>query len=95
MRGENGFWFGVGAAEQTDYLLPSKLPRGRYVLDANVIDKAFNRDDARRRGANRVVLVSRRNARRCAVAGALCAALAVGGCGLGAGSTPTSPWRSA
>jgi hypothetical protein len=52
---ENGFWFGVGAAEQTDYLLPSKLPRGRYVLDANVIDKAFNRDDARRRGANRVV----------------------------------------
>ena len=44
-----------GAAQQTDYLLPSKLPRGRYVLDANVIDKAFNRDDTRRRGANRVV----------------------------------------
>jgi hypothetical protein len=51
----NGFWFGVGSAQQTDYLLPSKLPRGRYVLDANVIDKAFNRDDTRRRGVNRVV----------------------------------------
>ncbi len=52
---KNGFWFGVGAGAETDYLLPFKLPRGRYVLDANVIDKAFNRDDMRRRGANRVV----------------------------------------
>jgi hypothetical protein len=51
----NGFWFGVGDREQTSYLLPRALPRGRYVLDANVIDKAFNRDDARRRGTNRVV----------------------------------------
>ena len=38
-----------------DYLLPSRLPRGRYVLDVNAIDKAYNRDDARRRGGNRVV----------------------------------------
>ena len=51
----NGFWFGVGSAPTVDYLLPRALPRGRYVLDANVIDKAFNRDDARRRAANRVV----------------------------------------
>lgn len=51
----NGFWFGVGDRQETSYLLPRALPRGRYVLDVNVVDKAFNRDDARRRGANRVV----------------------------------------
>ncbi len=48
-------WFGVGDREQLDYLLPQKLGRGRYVLDVNAVDKAENRDDARRRGANRVV----------------------------------------
>lgn len=52
---DNGFWFAVGDREQTSYLLPRALPRGRYVLDANAIDKSFNRDDARRRGSNRVV----------------------------------------
>jgi hypothetical protein len=51
----NGFWFGVGASRDTSYLLPSKLPRGRYVLDVEAIDKAYNRDAARRRGVNRVV----------------------------------------
>jgi hypothetical protein len=51
----NGFWFGVGSASTVDYLLPRALPRGRYVLDANAVDTAFDRDDARRRGANRVV----------------------------------------
>ena len=50
-----GAWFRVGDQPQVDYLLPGALPRGRYVLDANVIDKAYNRDDARRRGANRIV----------------------------------------
>jgi hypothetical protein len=50
-----GFWFGVGDRQDTSYLLPSRLPRGRYVLDVNAIDKAFNRDDARRRGGNRIV----------------------------------------
>lgn len=50
-----GFWFGVGDREDTSYLLPSALPRGRYVLDANVVDKAYNRDDGRRRGGNRIV----------------------------------------
>ena len=50
-----GFWFGVGDRSAVDYLLPSRLPRGRYVLDVNAIDKAFNRDDARRRGGNRIV----------------------------------------
>jgi len=48
-------WFAVGDRQQVDYLLPEKLARGRYVLDVNAVDKAFNRDDARRRGANRVV----------------------------------------
>ena len=51
---ENGFWFGVGTSPSVDYLLPRALPRGHYVLDVNAIDKAFNRDDARRRGANRI-----------------------------------------
>ena len=51
----NGFWFGIGDRQDTTYLLPGRLPRGRYVLDVNAIDKAYNRDDARRRGGNRVV----------------------------------------
>jgi Domain of unknown function (DUF4430) len=51
----HGFWFGVGDRAETSYLLPSRLPRGRYVLDVNAIDKTFHRDDARRRGGNRVV----------------------------------------
>jgi hypothetical protein len=51
----NGFWFAVGDRAGVDYLLPGRLPRGRYVLDVNAIDRAHNRDDARRRGANRIV----------------------------------------
>jgi hypothetical protein len=51
----NGFWFAIGDRAETSYLLPSKLPRGRYVLDVNVIDKAYHRDDTRRRGGNRLV----------------------------------------
>jgi len=51
----HGFWFSVGDKNSIDYLLPSRLPRGRYVLDVKATDKAFNRDDARKRGANRVV----------------------------------------
>jgi hypothetical protein len=51
----NGKWFTVGDRQSIDYLLPARLPRGRYVLDVKAIDKAFNRDEARRRGANRVV----------------------------------------
>jgi len=51
----NVAWFAVGDREQVDYLLPRSLPRGRYVLDVNAIDKAYNRDDARRRGGNRIV----------------------------------------
>jgi hypothetical protein len=51
----NGLWFAVGNRASVDYLLPGRLPRGRYVLDVNAVDKAYNRDDARRRGANRIV----------------------------------------
>jgi hypothetical protein len=54
-RASDGLWFAVGDRQQTSYLLPARLPRGRYVLDANAIDKAYNRDDQCRRGANRVV----------------------------------------
>ena len=48
-------WFAVGDRQEVDYLLPQALARGRYVLDVNAVDKAYNRDDVRRRGANRVV----------------------------------------
>jgi hypothetical protein len=51
----NGFFFGVGDREQTSYLLPRRLPRGRYVLDVTAIDRAFNRDGPRSPGRNRVV----------------------------------------
>jgi hypothetical protein len=50
-----GFFFTVGDAATVDYLLPEKLPRGRYVLDVKATDKAFNRDTVRQRGRNRVV----------------------------------------
>lgn len=48
-------WSAIGDRREVDYLLPRKLPRGRYLLDVNAVDKAYNRDDARRRGGNRVV----------------------------------------
>lgn len=56
----NGYWFGVGDREKIDYLLPRRLPAGRYVLDVNAIDKAYNRDDRRRRRGNRIVFHVRR-----------------------------------
>ncbi len=56
---KRGHWFGVGDRQDVDYLLPRRLPRGRYVLDVNAIDKAYNRDDKRERGRNRVVFYVR------------------------------------
>jgi hypothetical protein len=50
-----GQWFKVGDDADVDYLLPKRLPRGRYVLDVNAIDKAYNRADKRKRGKNRIV----------------------------------------
>jgi hypothetical protein len=56
---KHGFWFRLGDRPDWSYLLPSRLARGRYVLDVNAIDKAGNRDDLRRRGGNRVVFTVR------------------------------------
>jgi hypothetical protein len=50
-----GWWFTVAERADWEYQLPGRLPRGRYVLDVNVVDREFRRDDARRRGENRVV----------------------------------------
>jgi hypothetical protein len=51
----HGWYFAIGNTADWSYLLPAKLGPGRYVLDVDAIDKAYNRDDARRRGDNRVV----------------------------------------
>lgn len=51
----HGKWFSVGANANWSYLLPSKLGRGRYVLDVNVVDKAGNRTKQLARGTSRVV----------------------------------------
>lgn len=51
----HGWYFAIGNNADWSYLLPEKLGPGRYVLDVDAIDKAYNRDDARRRGDNRVV----------------------------------------
>jgi hypothetical protein len=51
----NGFFFAIGADPTFEYQLAERLRRGRYVLDVNAVDAAFNRDDTRRRGTNRVV----------------------------------------
>jgi hypothetical protein len=51
----HGAWFSVGAKQDFTYLLPSKLGRGRYVLDVEVTDKAGNTTKSLARGTSRVV----------------------------------------
>jgi hypothetical protein len=51
----HGVWFSVGAKADFTYLLPSKLGRGRYVLDVQVVDQAGNTTAALARGTSRVV----------------------------------------
>lgn len=51
----NAKWFRIGDSASWSYLLPARLPRGRYVVDVNVIDRSYNRDDRRERGRNRVI----------------------------------------
>jgi hypothetical protein len=51
----HGTWFSVGAKQDFSYLLPSKLTRGRYVLDVEVTDKAGNTTKSLARGTSRVV----------------------------------------
>jgi hypothetical protein len=50
-----GVWFSVGDKAAFTYLLPSKLGRGRYVLDVQVVDKAGNTTQQLARGTSRVV----------------------------------------
>jgi Domain of unknown function (DUF4430) len=50
-----GVWCSVGANPSWSYLLPSKLGRGRYVLDVMVVDKAGNKTTRLARGTSRVV----------------------------------------
>jgi hypothetical protein len=50
----HGKWFSVGAKQDFTYLLPSKLGRGRWVLDLQVVDKAGNKTSLAR-GTSRVV----------------------------------------
>lgn len=52
----NAKWFKIGDRADWSYLLPSRLPKGEYVIDVNAIDKAYNRDDSRTRGRNRVFI---------------------------------------
>ncbi|WCB93603.1 hypothetical protein DSM104299_02319 [Baekduia alba] len=51
----HGVWFSVGTDPLWSYLLPSKLGRGRYVLDVAVADKAGNKTAQLARGTSRVV----------------------------------------
>jgi hypothetical protein len=51
----HGWYFKLGSDAAWSYLLPEKLGPGRYVLDVQAVDKAYNRDAGRRRGQNRVV----------------------------------------
>jgi hypothetical protein len=49
------FFFAIGDDAQWSYLLPRRLPPGRYVLDVKAFDRARNRDEQFQRGRNRVV----------------------------------------
>jgi hypothetical protein len=50
-----GFFFTASDRASFSFLLPERLPRGHYVLDAVAVDRAFNRDAVRERGRNRSV----------------------------------------
>jgi len=56
---KNARTFSVGADSAFSYLLPAGLGRGRYVLDAIVIDRAGNQTTTYQRGRNRVVFFVR------------------------------------
>jgi hypothetical protein len=50
-----GRWFTVGDRADWSYLLPSRLGRGRWVLDVEATDRVGRRDGPLQRGRNRVV----------------------------------------
>lgn len=52
---ERGRWFAAGDREQWSYLLPTRLPAGRYVLDLRATDRAGNTDTLLQRTRTRVV----------------------------------------
>jgi hypothetical protein len=51
----HGTWFSVGAKSDFRYLLPTKLPRGRYVLDLQVQNTAGKAATRLARGTTRLV----------------------------------------
>lgn len=51
------FYFAAADRADWSYLLPARLPAGRYVLDVRAIDTLENRDLVLERGRNRVVFV--------------------------------------
>jgi uncharacterized protein DUF4430 len=51
----HGKWFSAGNRSPWSYLLPSRLPRGRYVLDVRTTDGAGNVDATLQRTRDRVV----------------------------------------
>ncbi len=50
-----GRWFDAGTREKWSYLLPVRLPAGRYVLDVRASDRAGNADTLLQRTRTRVV----------------------------------------
>jgi len=54
-RAKNARFFSVGDRADWSYLLPERLPRGRYVLDVITTDGAGNVDITLQRGRNRIV----------------------------------------
>jgi len=54
---DRGAWFEAGTSGDWSYLLPSALPRGRYVLDVQTTDATGNVDARLERGRNRIVFL--------------------------------------
>jgi hypothetical protein len=48
-------WFSVGNQPRFSYLLPFRLPTGRYVMDLVAVDRRGHRDSGLQRGRNRIV----------------------------------------
>jgi hypothetical protein len=51
----HGTWFSAGTSSPWSYLLPERLPPGRYVLDVRTTDGAGNVDSTLQRTRNRIV----------------------------------------
>ena len=51
----NAKFFSIGDRADWSYLLPSKLAKGRYVLDVRATDGTGKADTTLQRGRNRIV----------------------------------------